>query len=111
MLFGNGPIVHGLIKLREEYIWNHLLHTGHLFKNPPKDLEQRTAKKMTKLDLVEKAINFAMNDLCGSHLDMPCGCDGCPYGNVRRDDDGNPDCRGFVLDQFIEKYADDLEGD
>lgn len=37
---------------------------------------------MTKLDLVKKAIDFAMTDLCGSHLDMPCGCDGCPYGNV-----------------------------
>ena len=47
---------------------------------------------MTKLDLIKKAIDFAMTDLCGSHLDMPCGCDGCPYGNVRRDDDGNPDC-------------------
>ena len=64
---------------------------------------------MTKLDLVEKAINFAMNDLCGSHLDMPCGCDGCPYGNVRRDDDGNPDCRGFVLDEFINKYHDEFK--
>lgn len=64
---------------------------------------------MTKLDLVEKAINFAMNDLCGSHLDMPCGCDGCPYGNVRRYDDGNPDCRGFVLDEFINKYHDEFK--
>ena len=44
---------------------------------------------MSTLDLIKKAIDFAMTDLCESHLDMPCGCDGCPYGNVRRDDDGN----------------------
>lgn len=64
---------------------------------------------MTKLDLIKKAIDFAMTDLCGSHLDMPCGCDGCPYGNVRRDDDGNPDCRAFVFDEFVSKYQDEFK--
>lgn len=33
---------------------------------------------MTKLELVEKAINFAMSELCDGYLDMPSGCEGCP---------------------------------
>lgn len=29
---------------------------------------------MTKIELAEKAINFAMRDLCGGYLDMQRNC-------------------------------------
>lgn len=50
---------------------------------------------MTKLELVEKAINFAMGDLC----------DGCPLcGEDNMDADDNADCRGKMLRDFIEQH-------
>lgn len=65
---------------------------------------------MTKLELVEKAIDFAMDDLCGGYLDMPCGCDGCPLWNEDdMDDDGNVDCRGKMLREFIEQHKEEFE--
>lgn len=50
---------------------------------------------MADLELIRKAINFAMKELCDGYLDMPSGCDGCPlcdFDNL--DDDGNVDCVG-----------------
>ena len=65
---------------------------------------------MTKLELVEKAIDFAMDDLCSGYLDMPCGCDGCPLWNEDdMDDDGNVDCRGKMLREFIEQHKEEFE--
>lgn len=31
------------------------------------------------------------------------------YVIVRRDDDGNPDCRAFVFDEFVNKYQDEFK--
>lgn len=65
---------------------------------------------MTKLELVKKAINFAMYDLCDGYLDMPCGCEDCPLWNESNmDDDGNVDCRGKMLRDFIEQYEEEFD--
>ena len=65
---------------------------------------------MTKLELVKKAINFAMDDLCGGYLDMPCGCEGCPLWDKNdMDDDGNVDCRGIMLRAFIVQHKEEFE--
>lgn len=64
--------------------------------------------KITKLELVKKAINFAMSDLCDGYLDMPCGCEGCSLWNEDdMDDEGNVDCRGKMLREFIEQYEEE----
>ena len=66
---------------------------------------------MTKLELVEKAIDFAMDDLCDGYLDMPCGCYGCPlWDEDDMDDDGNVDCRGKMLRKFVEQHREEFEG-
>lgn len=60
---------------------------------------------MRRLELVEKAIDFAMETLCGGFLDMPSGCDGCPlYNPDDLDDDGNANCRESMLKEFVDKY-------
>ena len=65
---------------------------------------------MTKLELVEKAINFAMKDLCDGYLDRPCGCDGCPLCDEdNMDADGNVDCRGKMLREFIKQHKSGFE--
>ena len=68
---------------------------------------------MTKLELVEKAIDFAMNDLCDGYLDMPFGCEGCPlWDEDNMDDDGNADCKGKMLREFIEQHKEEFgDGD
>lgn len=67
---------------------------------------------MTKLELVEKAIRFAMENLCGGYLDMPCGCEGCPFWNEdEMDDDGNIDCRGKMLRAFVTQHKEEFEND
>ena len=61
--------------------------------------------KMTKFELCEKAIDFAMSALCDGFLDMPSGCGGCPlYDPDDLDDDGNANCRESMLRQFVDKY-------
>lgn len=67
---------------------------------------------MADLELVRKAINFAMEALCDGYLDMPSGCDGCPlcdWDNL--DEDGNIDCRGEMFRQFVERHITDGEAD
>ena len=59
------------------------------------------------LELVKKAIEFAMSPLCDGYLDMPSGCEGCPqWDEDYMDEDGNIDCRGAILKDFIEKHKD-----
>ena len=70
--------------------------------------EVEEAPTIADLDLIRKAINFAMSELCDGYLDMPSGCGGCPlcdYDNL--DEDGNTDCRGDMFRRFIKKM--DLE--
>lgn len=65
---------------------------------------------MTKLEPVEKAINFAMSELCDGYLDMPSGCEGCPlWDEDSMDDEGNVDCRGKMLIDFIEQYKEEFD--
>ena len=63
---------------------------------------------MADLELIEKAISFAMQELCEGYLDMPSGCDGCPLCDFENfDDDGNGDCRGKMFRDFLKQH--DLE--
>lgn len=67
---------------------------------------------MTKMELVEKAIDFAMSDLCDGYLDMPCSCEGCPlWSEDNMDDDGNVDCRGGILKEFIKQHKEEINDD
>ena len=60
---------------------------------------------MTDLELIRKAINFAMYELCDGYLDMPSGCDGCPLNGIGNiDENGDVDCRGEMFRQFVKKY-------
>lgn len=66
---------------------------------------------MTKYQLVQAAIDFAMSSLCDGYLDMPCGCEGCPlWDEGDMDEYGNVDCRGNMLKEFIEKHPKEFEG-
>ena len=66
---------------------------------------------MTKHELVREAINFAMSALCDGYLDMPCGCDGCTLCDIDTiDDDGNPDCRKRVFEEFVANHKSEFVG-
>jgi hypothetical protein len=65
---------------------------------------------MTKKELAEAAINVAMRALCRGFLGMPSGCEGCPLWNEDdMDADGNVDCRGNMLREFVEQHKDEFE--
>lgn len=65
---------------------------------------------METVELIKRAIEFAMGDLCNGFLDMPCGCEGCPLWNVNdADKNGSVDCRGNVLKAFLEEYPEELK--
>ena len=65
---------------------------------------------VTKPELAEAAINFAMQSLCEGYLDMPSGCEGCPlWSEDDMDDDGNVDCRGNMFRSFIRAHSEEFE--
>ena len=64
---------------------------------------------MTKTELAQKAIDFAMSALCDGYLDMPSGCEGCPLWDPDDlDDDGNSNCRDVMLKEFLEMCPDEF---
>lgn len=65
---------------------------------------------MTKLELCEEAINFAMLALCYGYLEMSGGCDECPiFSDDLLDEDENVACREKMLEDFLAKHPDEFE--
>lgn len=72
-------------------------------------VNERKDSYMTKTELAQKAIDFAMSALCDGYLDMPSGCEGCPLWDPDDlDDDGNSNCRDVMLKEFLEMCPDEF---
>ena len=68
-------------------------------------------RRMTNEEIIKKAINYAISDLCEGYLDMPIGCEGCPLWDPDHlDEDGNARCREDVFERFMGKYNEEVRG-